>query len=191
MFSLLFDHFQLTVIHRPNVPGSCAVLFFQHRTSLSPPDICTTGYRFQFGSACSFFLKLFLCSSPVGCWTPTNLGVHLSVSYLFAFSSCWWRSQGKKTEVVCWSLLQWTTFCQNSPPWPLCLGWPYMAWLIVSLSFTSPWYIWSFWLVFCDCGFHSLCPLMNEVKRLVEASWWERVAVGKIESCSGGQGHAQ
>ena len=28
---------------------------------------------------------------------------------------CSWGSQGK-TEVVCHSLLQWTTFCQNSPP---------------------------------------------------------------------------
>ena len=36
--------------------------------------------------------------------------------------------------MVCHSLLQWTTFCQNSPPWPGRLGWHYMAWLIVSLS---------------------------------------------------------
>ena len=28
-------------------------------------------------------------------------GVHLSVSYLFAFSYCSWGSQGKNTEVVC------------------------------------------------------------------------------------------
>ena len=27
-------------------------------------------------------------------------------------------SQGKNTEVVCHSLLQWTTFCQTSPPQP-------------------------------------------------------------------------
>ena len=40
-----------------------------------------------------------------------------------------WGSQGKNTEVVCHSLLQWTTFCQTSPPWPICLGWPHMAWL--------------------------------------------------------------
>ena len=38
-------------------------------------------------------------------------------------------SQGKNTEVVCHSLLQWTTFCQNSPPRPVHLGWPYTAWL--------------------------------------------------------------
>ena len=42
-------------------------------------------------------------------------GVHISVSYLFAFSYCSWISQGKNTEVVCNCLLQWTTFCQNSP----------------------------------------------------------------------------
>ena len=43
-------------------------------------------------------------------------------------SYCSWGSQGKNTEVVCHSLLQWTTFCQNSPPWPVCLGWPYTGW---------------------------------------------------------------
>ena len=31
--------------------------------------------------------------------------------------------------MVCHSLLQWTTFCQTSPPWPIRLGWPHMAWL--------------------------------------------------------------
>ena len=37
------------------------------------------------------------------------------------------------TEVVCHSLLQWTTFCQTSPPWPAHLGWPHGHGL-VSLS---------------------------------------------------------
>ena len=52
------------------------------------------------------------------------------MSYLFAFSYCSWASQGKNTEVVCHFLLQWTctTFYQTSPPWPICLGWPYTAW---------------------------------------------------------------
>ena len=53
---------------------------------------------------------------------------------LFDFSYCSWGSQGKNIEVVCHSLLQWTVFCQSSPPWPVRLGWSYMAWLIVSLS---------------------------------------------------------
>ena len=33
--------------------------------------------------------------------------------------------------------------------------------------------MWSVWLVFCDCGFHSVCPLTDKDKRLVEASWGE------------------
>ena len=49
---------------------------------------------------------------------------------LFAISYCFWGSQGKNAEVVCHSLLHWTIFCQNSPPWPVCLGWLYVAWLI-------------------------------------------------------------
>ena len=31
--------------------------------------------------------------------------------------------------MVCHSLLQWTTFYQNSPPQPGHLGWPHTAWL--------------------------------------------------------------
>ena len=31
--------------------------------------------------------------------------------------------------MVCHSLLQWTTFGQTSPPWPVRLGWPHRAWL--------------------------------------------------------------
>ena len=48
----------------------------------------------------------------------SHLILCLSVYYHFAFSYCSWGSQGKNTEVVCHSLLQWTTFCQISPPWP-------------------------------------------------------------------------
>ena len=69
------------------------------------------------------------------------------------------------------------------------LGWPYTAWLIVSLSETS--LMWSDWLVFCDCGFQSVCPLMEKDKRLMKASWWERLTEGKTGSCSDGWGLAQ
>ena len=40
--------------------------------------------------------------------------------------------------------------------------------------------MWSDCLVFCDCGFHSVCPLMEKDKRLMEASWWERLR-GKLD----------
>ena len=41
------------------------------------------------------------------------------------------------------------------------------------------WYMWSVWLVFSDCGSHSVFPLMDKDKRLMEASWWERLTGGK------------
>ena len=105
----------------------------QHRTLLLSPVTSTTGCCFCFSSIPSFFLELFLHWSPVAYWAPNEClwtwGVPLLVSYHFAFSYCSWGSQGKNTEVVCYSLLQWTTFCQTSPPWPAHLGWPHMAWL--------------------------------------------------------------
>ena len=74
-------------------------------------------------------------------------------SFVFSYHSyCSWGSQGKNTEVIYHSLLQWTTYCQTSPPWPICLGQPHMAWL----SFTELnklWLVWSDWLVVCDCCF--------------------------------------
>ena len=85
----------------------------QHWTLLLSPVTPTAGYSFCFGSIPSFFMELFLHWSPVA--------VSLSISYNFDFSYCSWGSQGKNTEVVCHSLLQWTTFCQISAPWPACL----------------------------------------------------------------------
>ena len=121
----------------------------QHRTLLPSPVTSTTGCCFCFGSVSPFFLELFFHWSPVVYW-----GVHFSVSNLFAFSYCLWGSQGKNTEVVCHSLLQWIIFCQNSAPWPIHLGWPYTAWLSF-IELARLWSMWSDWLVFCDCGFHS------------------------------------
>ena len=105
--------------------------------------------------------------------SPSNEYSGLVSFRVSAFSYCSWGSQGKNTKVVRHSLLQWTTFCQN------------MAWLM---------WLWSMWwvsLVFCDCGFHLVCPLTDKDKSLTEASWWERLTVGETGSCSDEQGHAQ
>ena len=104
-----------------------------HQTWLQSPVTATAGCCFCFGSISSFFLELFLHHSPVAYWALPTWGVHLSVSYLFALSCCSCSCQGKNAGVFCQSLLQLTTFCQNSPPWPVCLGWSYRACLIVSL----------------------------------------------------------
>ena len=84
----------------------------QHWTLLPSPVTSTTGCCFCFDSVSSFFLELFLHWSPVVYWAIGHLltwGIHLSVSYIFAFSYCSWGSQGKSTEeLVCCSLIQWT-----------------------------------------------------------------------------------
>ena len=152
----------------------------QHWTLLLSPVTYTTGCCFHSGSV--FFILSGVISPLI---SSIILGTYLPGELIFRcpiflpFSYCSWGSQGKNTEVVCHSLLQWTTFCQNSPPWPIHLWWPYTAWLIVSLIYTRLWSMWPVWLVFCDCGFHSVCPLMDKDKRLMEASWWERLVRSK------------
>ena len=110
----------------------------------------------------SFFLELFFHWSPVAYWAPTDL-VSSSFSnlktYHFSFSYCSWGYQGKNTEVICHSILQWTTFCQTSQPWPDHLGWPHTAWLsfieldkavVRVIRLASCLWLW----------FQSVCPLM-------------------------------
>ena len=57
----------------------------QHRTLLSPPDTSTTGRCFCFGSASSFLLELFFCSSPVAYWAPADLGSVISYRFFILF----------------------------------------------------------------------------------------------------------
>ena len=61
--------------------------------------------------------------------------------------------------MACHSLLQWTTLCQTSTPWPACLGWPHTAWLSFTeldkavvhvITLTSFLWLW----------FQCVCPLM-------------------------------
>ena len=51
--------------------------------------------------------------------------------------------------------------------------------------------MWSVWLVFSNCGFHYVCPLMHKDERIKEASWWERLTEVETGSYSDGRGHAQ
>ena len=121
---LLFDHFQFTWFM--DLTFQVPMRSFQHQTLLLPPVSSKTGHCFFFfSSISSFFMELFL-QSPVAYIAFIHLGSS-SFSVFFAFSYCSWGSQGKNTELVCHSLLQWTTFCQNSPPWPIHLQLPYMT----------------------------------------------------------------
>ena len=64
--------------------------------------------------------------------------------------------------MVCHSLLQWTTSCQISPPWPARLGLPHRAWLSFIELDKAVVLVWLDWLVFCEYGFSVSalwCPL--------------------------------
>ena len=104
----------------------------QHQTLLPSPVTSAAGCCFCFCSIPSFFLELFLHWSLVAYWAPTDLG-NSSFSVL---SFCLFILLMGFSRQEYWGglpfPLQWTKFCQNFPPWPVCLRWPYTAWLIVS-----------------------------------------------------------
>ena len=105
----------------------------QYWTLLLSPIISTTGYCFCFGVIPSFFLELFLHWSPVAYWALNDPGSSsFSILSFCLFIPFMWFSR-QEYWVVCHSFLQWTTFFQTSPPWPICLVWPDRAWL----SFTE------------------------------------------------------
>ena len=79
---------------------------------------------------------------------------------LVLFLSIYVEAQDMNTEVVCHSLLQWTTVCQNFPARPVHLGWPYTAWL--SFTELDKAVVRVIRLASCDCGFSLSalwCPL--------------------------------
>ena len=150
----------------------------QHRTLLSPPDTSTTRRCFCFGSASSFFLEVFLHSSPVVYWKPIALGG----SSFGVISSCFFIMFMEFSRQECWCGLPFPSLVDHVlfelSTMTRILVWPYMTWLMVSLSYTRLWHMWSLWLVFCNCVSHSgghgvevlassACPLMDENKRLV------------------------
>ena len=104
----------------------------QHQTLLLPPVSSTTGCCFCFGSMPPFFLELFLHWSPVVYWGPTDLGS----SSFSVLSFCFFLLFMGFSRQEYWNglpfPLQWTTFFQTSPPWPIRLGWPHTARLEIS-----------------------------------------------------------
>ena len=73
MFCVLFDHFQFTLIHGPNIPVSYVILLFTASDFTSIINHIHNWVLFCFGSISSFFLKLFIQWSPVAYWATTDL----------------------------------------------------------------------------------------------------------------------
>ena len=116
--------------------------------------------------------------------------LHIVCAYSYC-SYCSWGSQGKNTEVVCHSLLQCTTFCQTSPPWPVHLRWPHTAWLsFIELNKAVVHVIRlasCLWLLF-----QSVCPLipslsayhLNWVSLTLDVGYLFTVAPANCSRCS-------
>ena len=162
----------------------------QHWTLLPSSVTSATGCCFCFGSVSSFFLELFLHSSPVAYGALTNVGN----SSFSVISFCLWVLFMGFSRQEYWSGLPFPSpvdhvlselSTMTRPSWVALQG--------MTHSFTEldkVWSMWSDWLVFCDCGFWSVCPLMEKDKRFMEASWWERLPEGEtilfwwVEPCS-------
>ena len=121
-----------------------------HRTLLSKPDTSTAEHHYCFGLAASILLELLiigLFSSPAAYWRASNPGwrgliFHHRISLPFhticgVLQANYWNGLPFSSPVA--------LFCQNASLWPICLGWPCMACLIASLSYTSPFTTTSLW----------------------------------------------
>ena len=136
----------------------------------------------------SFFLELFLHWSLVTYWAPTEFIFQCPIFLPF-------HTVHNVQRQEYWSSLSFPSpvdhILSELSTMTHPVGWLYTAWLMVSLSYTRLWSMWSDWLVFCDCDLQSVCPLIEKDKRLMETSWWDRLTEGETWSCSDGQGHAQ
>ena len=70
----LFDHFQFTLIHAPNIPGSYAILLITASDFTSIISHIHNWVLFLLWLHLFILSGVFLHSFPVAYWAPTNLG---------------------------------------------------------------------------------------------------------------------
>ena len=63
-----------------------------------------------------------------------NISPSNEYSGLISFRIDWFDLLAVQGTLKSYLLLQWITFCQNSPLWSVHLGWPCTTWFIASLS---------------------------------------------------------
>ena len=137
----------------------------QHWTLLPSTVTSTTGHCFHFGSIFSFFLELFLHFSPVAYWVPTDLGS----SSFSVISFCLFILSFRISRQEYWSGLPFPSpvdhllselSTMTHPSW---VALHCMAHSFIELGL---WSMWSVRFVFCDCGFHSVCPQRIRIRGL-------------------------
>ena len=165
---LLFDHFQFAWIHGPDIPGYYAILLF---TALDLAFITSPIHKWVL---LLLWLSLFILSGVISPLISSSiLGTYKPGEFIF-WCPIFVPFHGVlKAIILKWFAIPFSSGPRfvRTPQHDPSIGWPYMVWLIDSLILTRLWSMWSDWLVFCDCDFQSVCPLMEKDNRLMEASW--------------------
>ena len=131
---LLFDHFHFALIHGPDIPGSDVILLF---TESDLASITSHIHNWVLFLLC---LHLFILSGVISPLISSSiLGTYWPGEFIFqCLSFClfilFMGSQRVGHDWVTFIFIFTFQFCQIAPPWHIHLGWPYTAWLIVSLS---------------------------------------------------------
>ena len=142
--------------------------YLHHQTLLPLPVTSTPGCCFCFGAASSFFLELFLHSSPVAYWAPTHLGSSsfsvLSFCLFVLFNGV------LKARILSWFAIPFSSgphlselSTMTRPSWVVLHG---MAHSFTGLDKAEVHVIRS--VVSRDYGLHSVCPLMEKDKKLTD-----------------------
>ena len=146
------------LIHGPNIPGFCAILFltaldFTSTTVTSKTRHCSLWL-------CPFILSgvisPLLSNSIVGTYRPGE-----SIFQCHVFLAFQTVHGVLKARMLKWFAIPFTSescFVRTLHHNPSVLD--------GLTQQTRLWSMWSVWLVFCDCGFHSVCPLMNRIRCL-------------------------
>ena len=122
--AISFDHFQFALIHGPDIPGSYAILLFTASDLASITSHIHNWVLFLlwlYPFILSGVISPLISCSILGTYQPGDSSFSILSFCLFVLFMGFSR-QGY------WSglpfPLQWTTFCQTSPPWPARLGLP-------------------------------------------------------------------
>ena len=123
--------FQFTFIHGPHIPGSYSILVF---TALDFTSITSHLNNWALFLLCLCVIILSGFISPL--FSSSFLGTYRPGEFIFQcpiFLPFHTVHGVLKQRILKWFAISLSSG-PNSPPWPIHLGWPYMAWLIVSLS---------------------------------------------------------
>ena len=172
---------QFTLIHGPNISGSYAILFF------TASNFSFTTRHIHSWALFALWPRLFILSRVISPLISSSiLGTYRPGEFLFQcpiilpFHTVHGVLKARTLKCFAIPFSSRPRFVRTLHDDPSILGGP--TWHgSVSLSYTRLWSRWSFWLAFGDSGFcsggcrivvlvSSLCHLMDEGKRLVQAS---------------------